>query len=107
LKTLPWTRAFQIISGVTDLFATVMCQVRYASLTEAVRLLGCFDTATDIQPASAAFADVKPPAEDTVFSRLFHELATLVSMLRSLLTHDTYVEMCCCACWLFFAFFCV
>jgi len=59
---------------------TVLCQVRYASLTDSVRLLGCFDAVTDIQPTSTAFADIKPPAEDTVFSRLFHELATLVVM---------------------------
>ena len=56
----------------------MLWQVRYASLTEAVRLLGCFDAVTDIQPTSAVLADLKPPSEDTVFSRLFHELALLV-----------------------------
>jgi len=53
-------------------------QVRYASLTEAVRLLGCFDAVTDIQPTPAVLADLKPPSEDSLFNRLFHELATLV-----------------------------
>jgi len=73
MRSLFWT---QIESYYTNLRLCV--KVRYASLTEAVRLLGCFDTITDIQPTSAVLADLKPPADDSMFSQLFHELAVLV-----------------------------
>ena len=62
-------------------------QVRYASLTEALHLLGCFDTVADVQLLSAnaaqstpsALADVKSPPEHSTFGRLFHHLAASVA----------------------------
>ena len=48
-------------------FAT---EVRYASLTEAVRLLGCFSTDVDIQ----GYEENVRPRESTPFSDFFYTL---------------------------------
>ncbi len=45
-------------------------QVRYSSLTEAVRLLGCFSQESEIQP----LPDDLRPREETEFSELFCNL---------------------------------
>ena len=45
-------------------------QVRYASLTEAVRLLGCFGNEVDIQPAVVCLKS----SDDTTFCELFHNI---------------------------------
>ena len=45
-------------------------QIRYSSLTEAVRLLGCFSIETEIQPVPNHLK----PREETEFSELFCKL---------------------------------
>jgi len=80
----PGQRAVERLNG-----CVCVCdgQVRYASLTEALHLLGCFDTVADAQLLSAnaaqstpsALADVKSPPEHSTFGRLFHRLAASVA----------------------------
>lgn len=61
-------------TDVEPLIILVSCfsfvQVRYASLTEAVRLLGCFSTEVDIQLAIVGLK----VSGNTAFTELFHDI---------------------------------